>query len=60
MLITTHINNFFINNPRLVHGVAITVLQSLLNVDYKIAKAAFVDLVMYDNMKVGSNRPSII
>ena len=60
MLITTHINNFIINNARLVHGVAITVLQSLLNVDYKIAEAAFVDLVMYDNMKVGSNRPSII
>ena len=36
--------------------MAITVLQSLLDVDYKTARAAFVDLVMYNNMKVGANR----
>ena len=37
---------------RLVHSVSFNVLQGMLNVDYPTAKAAFMDMVMYDNMMV--------
>ena len=50
---------------RAVHGVPIKVLQGLLNVDYRTAKAAFFDMVMFDNLRVGGpptmfdNNPNI-
>ena len=37
---------------RLIHGVSIETLASLFNVDYRTAKAAFVDLTMFEDMKV--------
>ena len=34
------------------HAVSVHVLASILNVNYKIAKAAVVDNIMFENMKV--------
>ena len=37
---------------RLVHNLSFYVLQALLDVEYKVARACFHDLVMFEVMKV--------
>jgi hypothetical protein len=42
-------------NSRLVTGVALTVLQSIVGCNYKTANSAFQDILMYEVMQVAAS-----